>query len=76
MPIGQLHRQIRQLTSIVKYQTVCDSDIFQRVIQTWTNSKAGLLSSVTVNLAAGGQADGVQVVVFRFTNLADLVSPS
>lgn len=58
------------------YQPVCDTDLFQTVIQTWTNSKAGTLSSVSVNLAAGGQATGVMVKVFRFSNVTDLQAPS
>lgn len=58
------------------YQPVCDTDLFQTVIQTWTNSKAGTLSSVSVNLAAGGQATGVMVKVFRFSNVSDLQAPS
>ncbi|KAJ4395796.1 hypothetical protein N0V93_000010 [Gnomoniopsis smithogilvyi] len=74
--VGALTTATDATPRFADYQTVCDTDLFQRVIQTWTNSKAGLLSSVTVNLAAGGQTSGVQVVVFRFTDLADLVSPS
>ncbi|KAI3399609.1 hypothetical protein diail_6248 [Diaporthe ilicicola] len=58
------------------YRPVCDSDIFQAVIQTWTNSKAGTLNSVSVNIAAGGQATGFFVQVFRFSNVTDLQSPS
>lgn len=58
------------------YSPVCDTDTFQSVIQTWTNSKSGTLSSVSVNLAAGGQATGIMVKVFRFSNVTDLLAPS
>lgn len=58
------------------YRPVCDSDIFQAVIQTWTNSKTGTLNSVSVNIAAGGQATGIMVKVFRFSNVTDLQAPS
>lgn len=65
------------LTNIVglQYHYVCDTDLYARVIQTWTNSKSGVLSSVAVNLAAGNQSTNVQVTVFRFSNFSDLVSP-
>lgn len=58
------------------YSPVCDTDRFQSVIQTWTNSKAGTLNSVSVNLAAGGQSTGIMVKVFRFSNVSDLQAPS
>lgn len=60
----------------LKYEAVCDTDLFQKVLQTWTNSKAGTLSSVAVNFAAGNQTSAVEVVVFRFSNTAELVGPS
>lgn len=59
----------------LQYHVVCDTDRFSRVIQTWTNSKTGILSSVAVNLAAGNQSTDVLVTVFRFSNLTALVSP-
>lgn len=45
------------------------------MIQTWKSSNSGVLSSVAVNLAAGNQSTNVQVTVFRFSNVSDLVSP-
>lgn len=59
-----------------QYEPVCDTDLFSRVVQTWTNSKPGTLTSVAVNLAGGNQSTNVQVVVFRFSSLTDLLRPS
>ncbi|KAK4550273.1 hypothetical protein LTR36_003240 [Oleoguttula mirabilis] len=57
------------------YTPVCDSDQFD-LFQTWTASKAGLLESVSVNIAAAGvQAVPLALTVFKFASLADLVAP-
>lgn len=55
---------------------MCDTDLFQKVLQTWTNSKTGTLTSVAVNIAAGKQDTDAQIVVFRFSNLTSLVGPA
>lgn len=58
------------------YEPVCDTDLFQKVIQTWTNSKAGTLTSVAVNIAGGKQDTDVEIFVFRFTNTTTLLDPA
>lgn len=55
---------------------MCDTDLFQKVIQTWTNSKAGTLTSVAVNIAGGKQDTDVEIFVFRFTNTTTLLDPA
>ena len=58
-----------------QYQPVCDSDLFWTLLQTWTNTDMGTLSSVSVNIAAGGQTDNFTISVFRFSTIEELVSP-
>ncbi|KAF3760895.1 hypothetical protein M406DRAFT_73354 [Cryphonectria parasitica EP155] len=52
------------------------TDLSPRFANTWTNSKDGTLTSATVNIAAGNQSVDVEIVVFRFSTLMDLVAPS
>lgn len=59
----------------LQYEPVCDSNIYYKLVQTWTNSKAGSLRSVSVNVAAGGQTDNFTISVFKFSNIDELVSP-
>ncbi|KAK5124275.1 hypothetical protein LTR85_001978 [Meristemomyces frigidus] len=57
------------------YTPVCDSDQFD-LFQTWTASKDGTLSSVSVNVAAAGvQTVPLAFTVFKFASLADIVAP-
>lgn len=60
--------------AIAEYDYVCDSTLFS-LFQTWTSSKSGTLESVAVNLAAATQTIPLILTVFKFSSLADLVSP-
>jgi hypothetical protein len=59
-----------------QYQPVCDSDLFYNVIQTWENSKTGILKEVAVNIAGGSGTNTNDLVinVFKFSNVSDLMS--
>ncbi|CAK7205295.1 hypothetical protein SEUCBS139899_008064 [Sporothrix eucalyptigena] len=58
------------------YQPVCDSNLYSALYQTWTNSKAGTLRSVSVNVAAGNNNANLTITVFAFSNISDLIAPS
>jgi hypothetical protein len=53
---------------------VCDSDAFN-LYQTWTNSKTGSLKEIGVNVASTVQTGTLNIKVFKFSNLNDLISP-
>lgn len=56
------------------YSPVCDSDSFA-LYQTWSASKAGVLKSVSVNVARGSQTIPLSLTVFKFDSYSDLVAP-
>lgn len=60
---------------LAPYHTVCDSDHWI-LYQTWTASKSGTLTSVSVNVAKSVQTVPLALVVFNnFTSATELVSP-
>jgi len=64
-----------QSPPLATYNPVCDSDEFT-LYQVWKSSKAGSLKEVTVNIAKSVQSIPLQLSVFRFRSLADLVRPN
>lgn len=56
------------------YFPVCDSDQWT-LYQTWVSSKSGKLTSVAVNVAKSVQTIPLTINVFKYSTLADLVSP-
>ncbi|CAK7229512.1 hypothetical protein SBRCBS47491_007272 [Sporothrix bragantina] len=73
---GNLTKATDASPRFANYQPVCDSDRYSALYQTWTNSKAGVLRSVSVNVAAGGNNANLTISVFAFSNLTALVAPS
>jgi hypothetical protein len=61
-------------TELEKYHAVCDSDLFT-LYQTWTSTKAGTLTEVSVNVAKAYQRTPLIVRVFKFTNYEDFARP-
>lgn len=62
------------LTLVPQYYSVCDSDKYI-LYQTWTAKRSGLLKSVSVNIAATTQTTSLEVNVFKFSTIRDLLEP-
>ncbi|KAF2761470.1 hypothetical protein EJ05DRAFT_473967 [Pseudovirgaria hyperparasitica] len=71
---GSYTKAVDKAPQFANYRSVCDSDVYYTLHQTWRTSKSGILQSVSVNVAAGGNKNALDIKVFRFTNIQQLLS--
>lgn len=60
--------------ALATYTPVCDSDSWL-LYQTWTASRSGNLSSVSINVARAMQTVPLSLTVFKFSNYTALLAP-